>query len=285
MTDYVRHVTPELKPFDPALLARETEKIVCKANRRKYTSFVADPEYQGVVTGYTCGCTLRCVFCGADWSRDYPEKYGEFYSPKEVLEKTYDLTEKCELSPTKTRIRISGAEPTIGRGHLLELLRRFENSEFRFFILETNGTLLGIDKDYAQDLSEFEKIHVRVSLKAGEPREFERKTGANAKNFDTPFQAINNLIESKVRFNVAAMTDPRLMCKEERISLLGRLKNTSPNLKLEEEVVYPYTTTFARLKYAGFDWHQFLLPPQLYKVIKSHKRAFRYFVSLPKGSS
>jgi uncharacterized Fe-S cluster-containing radical SAM superfamily protein len=278
MKGYVRFVTPNLKPFDPVLLAAETTKIVCKGDLRKYTNFVIEPEYEGIVTGYTCGCSLRCVFCGADWSRDYPEKYGDFYSPKDVLKKIYIVTALHGLEPSKTRIRISGAEPTICKEHLLKLLEYVEDSEFRIFILETNGTLLGIDSDYVQDLSRFKKIHVRVSLKAGTPLEFERKTGAIASHFEVPFQAIRNLIEFKVSFSVAAVTDPRLMNKEERECLIRKLRNISTNLNLEEEVMFPYPTTIARLKYAGLNWHQFLIPSQLYKVIKSHNKAFRYFL-------
>jgi len=49
------------------------------------------------------------------------------------------------------KLRVSGAEPTIGKNHLLALLERFEASEFRLFILETNGVLFGVDKDYVQE--------------------------------------------------------------------------------------------------------------------------------------
>lgn len=267
---YTRYVRPGFKHFDPVLLAEETEKIVCKGNKRKYTGFVLDPEYRGIVTGYTVGCSLRCVFCSGDWSRDFPEKCGHFYSPKEVIEKLYNKAEKLE----KKRIRISGAEPTIGKVHLLELLENVENSEFRIFVLETNGTIFGIDQEYVQAISNFKKVHVRVSLKAGTPHDFARKTGAIPESFGIPFEAIKNLIKYNIKFNVAAVTDPRLMSNEERHILLRKLESINPRIlsNLEEEVMLPYRTTLARLQQAGFDWHKYVLPWQIIKIVRKMPR-------------
>lgn len=273
MKRYVRYVKLRFRNFDPVSLARETERIVCNRENRKYTGFVSDPEYQAIVTGYTAGCCLRCVFCSADWSRDYPEKCGHFYSPKEVFEKLSDIAKKFGLK----RLRISGAEPTIGREHLLELLEHVENSRFRIFVLETNGILFGSDKEYVQAISKFRKVHVRVSLKAGTPHEFARRTGAIPGSFNIPFQAIRNLSELGVSFNVAAVTDPRLMSRWERNALLKKLSGIDRKalLNLEDEVILPYRTTLARLRSAGFNWRRYLLPFQLMEVIKRHNRAFR----------
>jgi len=266
MKHYIRYVKPGFKHFDPVLLAKETERIVCKGDERKYSGFVLDPEYRGIVTGYASGCSLRCVFCGGDWSRDYPEKCGHFYSPKEVFKNLYDIAEKFGTK----RLRISGAEPTIGKAHLLELLEYVENSEFRIFVLETNGTLFGVDRDYVQAISKFRKIHVRVSLKAGTPLDFARKTGAIPESFNIPFLAIRNLINSKVKFNVAAVTDPRLMSEEERNILIKKLESIDPTilLNLEEEVMYPYKTTLTRLQQAGFEWRQYLFPWRILKIVR-----------------
>lgn len=276
MERYIRYVRPGFKHFDPVLLAEETRRIVCKGDKRKYTGFVFDPEYQGIVTGYTSGCNLRCVFCGADWSRDYPEKCGRFYSPKEVFEKLLDMREKFGAK----RVRISGAEATIGKAHLLKLLEYVENSEFQIFVVETNGILLGIDRDYVQAISRFRKILVRVSLKAGTPSNFAKRTGAVPESFDVPFEAIRNLIKYKIRFNLGAVTDPRLMCGRERNTLLRRLEGIDPNLllKLQEEMLLPYQTTLARLKQAGIGWHQFLLPSSLMKIYRkmSNSKVFDY---------
>lgn len=267
MKHYVRSVGPGFKHFDPVQLAKETERIVCKGNKRKYTRFILDPEYRGIATGHTSGCSLRCVFCSADWSRDYPEKCGHFYSPEEVFKKLSDIEEK---SGTK-RLRISGAEPTIGKAHILELLEYVENSEFRIFVLETNGTLFGVDKDYVQAISKFRKAHVRVSLKAGTPYDFARKTGAIPESFNIPFEAIRNLIKYEVKFNVAAVTDPRLMGEEEWSLLLKKLESINPNilLSLEEEVMFPYRTALQRLQQAGFEWRQYLFPWRMHTYMQS----------------
>jgi len=276
MEHYTRYVTPGFKHFDPVLLAEETRRIVCKGDKRKYTGFVLDPEYQGIVTGYTSGCNLRCVFCGADWSRDYPEKCGRFYSPKEVFEKLLDMGEKVGAK----RVRISGAEPTIGKAHLLKLLEYVENSEFQIFVIETNGILLGTDRDFVEAMSRFRKVLVRVSLKAGTPNNFARRTGAVPRSFHVPFEAIRSLTRCKIRFNLGAVTDPRLMCRRERSILLRRLEGIDPNLlaKVQEEMLFPYQTTLARLKKAGFGWHKFLLPSPIMKIYQkmSNNKVFDY---------
>jgi len=152
------------------------------------------------------------------------------------------------------KLRISGAEPTLGKEHLLSLLELVENSEFSLFILETNGILFGVDKDYVRKISKFTKPYVRISLKAGTPEAFAKKTGAKPEFFETPFQAIKNLLDCNVSFHVAAMSaDPRIMTKEERMNLLKKLAEIDTKLlsNLEEEVMDAYDSTLARLKYAG----------------------------------
>lgn len=251
MERYPRFVTPGFEPFDPVRLAKETEEIVCMGDKRKYTNFYATGVYGGIATGYTVGCCLRCVFCWVDLSREFPEKYGRFYSPEEAF---HELRKAAYDYRTK-KLRISGAEPTLGKEHLLGLLERVEGSEFTLFILETNGILFGIDESYVTEVSKFKKVHVRVSLKAGTPQAFSQKTGAKSDSFEIPFDAIRNLLKHRARFHVAAMSaDPRIMTPEERISLGQRLTEISPLLakNLEEEVVDPYKTTLTRLEKAHY---------------------------------
>ncbi len=250
LRNYPRYVTPYSAPFDPLQLAIETEKIVCRHDGRKYTGFYVTGVYGGIATGYSCGCCLRCVFCWVDWSRDFPERFGQFYSPSEVLKRLRDAANRAKVK----KLRISGAEPTLGKAHLLSLLEQVERSEFSTFILETNGMLFGTDSDYVKQVARFSKPYVRISLKAGTPEAFTRKTGANQGSFEIPFQAIRNLLRHNVSFHVAAMSaDPRIMSPEERGSLIQRLADIDPRLvsNLEEEVVDPYKTTLARLRYAG----------------------------------
>ena len=247
---YQRYLEPGFTPFDPLELASQTERIACRGDSRKYTKFYCTRVYGGIATGYTCGCCLRCIFCWVNWSRDFPEKYGVFRSPAEAFHQLSRVARKARVS----QLRVSGAEPTLGKSHLLGLLERVENSPFRLFILETNGILIGADPDYAQQIARFKKVHTRVSLKAGTPEAFTRKTGAKPQSFELPFKGIVNLLKAGASFHVAAMSaDPRIIDRHERQSLMARLASIDSALakNLEEEVVDPYHTTLERLQHAG----------------------------------
>lgn len=256
MNSYPRFLSKEFEPYDPVELAQKTEEIVIRGDARKYTDFYATGVYGGIATGYTVGCCLRCYFCWVDWGRDYPEKYGDFFSAKETFENLKRAAYKFGVK----KLRISGAEPTLGREHLLSLLRYVEESEFDLFILETNGILFGADERYVKNVSRFTKPHIRVSLKAGTPEGFEKRTGAKKESFNLPFSAIEYLKNAGISFHVAAMTDRRIMDEEERRALINKLSAIDENLahNLEEENVDPYDTTLKRLKHADvkLNWHR-----------------------------
>jgi len=183
--------------------------------------------------------------------QDFPEKYRRFYSAEEAFERMRDNAKRKGIR----KLRISGGEPTLVRGHLLQILDLVEESEFPLFILETKGILLGADKGYVREISKYEKVHVRISLKAGTPEDFTRKTGAIPEAFELPFRGIENLLDYGVSFHVAAMTaDPRIVTKRERLALARKLAEIDPRLllELEEEVVDPYSTTLRRLELAGY---------------------------------
>ena len=227
MKKYPRFLTPKSELFNPVELANITEQIVCKESKKKYTAFYATGVYGGIATGYACGCCLRCVFCWVDWSREYPEKYGRFYSPKEVFERLSKIAKKYGTN----NCRLSGAEPTLGKEHLLSVLNLVEQSEFKLFILETNGILFGVDEEYVKRVSRFGKVHVRISLKAGTARDFASKTGATNESFELPFEAIKHLIKHKCSFHVAAMSgDTRIMDSNERQSLFCKLAEIDETL-------------------------------------------------------
>lgn len=251
MKTYPRYLTKDFEPYDPIEMAKETEKLACKGNARKYTDFYATGVYGGIATGYTVGCCLRCYYCWVDWSRDFPEKLGDFFTPEKAFENLKEAAYKFGVS----KLRISGAEPTISKEHLLGLLGYIENSEFKLFILETNGMLFGADEDYVKKVSEFKKPHIRVSLKAGTPEGLTRRTGAKPESFELPFKAIKDLLEFGASFHVAAMTDPRVMDVKERSKLIERLAEIHPVLakNLEEERIDPYETTMKRMQFAGVD--------------------------------
>ncbi|MEM2481058.1 MAG: radical SAM protein [Candidatus Hadarchaeales archaeon] len=259
---YQRFLTPASKPFDPIELARETERMVTRKGEegleRKYTDFYSVPVYRGIATGYAVGCCLRCFYCWSDWSRDFPERYGQFYSPRQVAERLFQAAERGVggrwrgLIPKVQKLRLSGCEPTLGKEHLLEVLRLVHRSKY-LFILETNGMLLGTDRAYVRRLAEFkDKLYVRVSFKAATPEGFTFRTGAVGSFWELPFKALRFLLDEGVYARAAAMTDPAVMPAQEREVLISRLEEIDPagdyRRTLEEERVDPYDTTLKRLK-------------------------------------
>jgi uncharacterized Fe-S cluster-containing radical SAM superfamily protein len=264
MKEYQRFLTPNFKPYDPLELARETEKIVTRQGpdglERKYTDFYSVPVYRGIATGYAVGCYLRCIYCWSNWSRDFPERFGEFCSPKEVARRLFKAAEDGivysdywrKLIPKVNKLRLSGCEPTLGKGHLLSIMEHIESSKYELFILETNGILFGADKDYVKKVAEFSsKLYVRVSFKAATPEGFTQRTGAIGEYYELPFKALRHLLDEAIYARAAAMTDPRIMSKEERKILIKRLGEIDPRYKkgeLEEEAMDAYDTSLQRLK-------------------------------------
>lgn len=263
MKEYQRLLTPGFKPFDPLELARETEKIVAREGseglERKYTDFYSVPVYRGIATGYAAGCCLRCVYCWSNWSRDFPERVGRFYSPKEVAQRLFKAAEQGiaysnywrKAIPKINKLRLSGCEPTLGKEHMLSVLEHVEKSNYPFY-LETNGILFGADRGYVKKLSRFSKfIYVRVSLKAATPEGFTQRTGAIGEYCELPFRALRYLLDEGIYARTAAMTDSKVMTKEERKVLIEKLSEIDPRYgkgELEEEVIDVYDTTISRLK-------------------------------------
>ena len=264
-TMYQRFLSPDFSPFNPLKLAEETEKVITREGeeglKRKYLSFYSAPVYRGIATGYAVGCCLRCFYCWANWSRDFPEKCGDFYSPRKAAHNLFEAAEKGIVSPGWERfrglkidkLRLSGCEPTLGKEHLLRLLEYVMQSRYPLFILETNGILLGSDTDYVERLAAFkEKLYVRVSFKAATPEGFETRTGAVGKYYELPFNALQYLLDNGIYAKAAAMTDSRVMPKEERDILLHRLDEIDPKSDyfhtLEEEGIDLYDTTVKRIK-------------------------------------
>ena len=120
-------------------------------------------------------------------------------------------------------------------------------------MLKTNGIILSNGRDYVRRLSEFkDKLYVRVSFKAATPEGFTLRTGALGKYYELPFKALRYLLDEGIYARAAAMTDPKVMPKEERKLLIQMLDEIDPKANypktLEEEVIDTYDTTIARLK-------------------------------------
>ena len=265
MEKYQRLLTKGFKPFNPLELAKETEKVVTRQGNegleRKYTDFYSVPVYRGIATGYAAGCCLRCIYCWSNWSRDFPEKFGSFYSPVQVAQKLFKAAEEGivyshywrRLISKVNKLRLSGCEPTIGKEHLLAVLKFVKESKYPLFILETNGIILGNDRDYVKRLADFkDKLYVRVSFKAATPEGFTQRTGAMGEFYELPFKALKYLLDEGIDARAAAMTDSRIMPKEERELLIQILDEIDSKANyantLEEEVIDAYDTTLKRLK-------------------------------------
>lgn len=233
--------------YDPVALAKETERIVINENRRKYYRKARGEKwYSGISSAYCCGCNLRCVFCWSGFPRDNPDKIGEFYTPQQV----YRELREVALKHGYKQLRMTGNEPTIGKDHLLGILREVDREDLSF-ILETNGILIGNDRHYSEQLSDFKNLHVRVSLKATDPQKFHRLTGATQESFNLQLAALKNLLDVGVSFHPAIMMS--FITSDGYEQLKNNLQTIDKTLvsNLEEEHVIMYPPVVERLKQAG----------------------------------
>ena len=100
---YQRFLTSDFQPYDPVILAKETEKIVTNESpeglERKYVSIYSAPVYGGIATGYAVGCCLRCIHCWGNWSRDFPENVGSFYTPVKLAKRLFKAADEGITAP------------------------------------------------------------------------------------------------------------------------------------------------------------------------------------------
>ncbi|HPN24980.1 MAG TPA: radical SAM protein [Syntrophales bacterium] len=230
--------------YDPVRKAEETLRVVCRGDSRKYYRFRAARFYGGIATADCVGCCLRCLFCWAWDEAVTPGTSGQFCSPAEVSGKLLGIARKKDFR----RLRISGNEPTLARGHLIRVLEhippRYE------FILETNGILIGNDPSYARDLARFPSLLVRVSLKGMNEEEFSRLTGAEPGAFLLQIKALENLIEAGARAYPAVMasfsTAENVRKLQKRLAAVG-----FDEMEVEELVLYGNAEK--RLRKAGIN--------------------------------
>ncbi len=237
--------------YDPLKLTEAVRKIVVRSEReielRKYYRFRGGRWYGGIATADSVGCNLRCKFCWSWRPRDNMSKYGRFYTPKEVYIKLVNIASKRGYR----QLRVSGGEPTIGRKHLIQLLELLEGTNY-LFILETNGILLGAQRDYVKELSKFKNnIHVRVSLKGCTSEEFAKLTGAEPEAFNLQLKALKNLIDYGVSTHPAVMLS--FSSKESLELLIEKLREIDDELveELEPEYVFLYPHVVKLLKKHG----------------------------------
>lgn len=227
--------------YDPVVRHRAIEKLVVRqvgnVQERKYWRFRYGRWYGGIVTADAIGCGLFCKFC---WVSDPvmfgPAEVGQYYRPEKVAEILIRMAKRGSLD----KVRVSGAEPTIGKEHLLSLLQCFRGKGL-LFILETNGILLGYDKDYAESLAEYPFAHVRVSIKGCSEEEFSQLTGAKPEGFKLQLKALKNLLDYGVSCHPAVMAS--FSREEDILKLSDRLREIdrglAENLEIEYVILYP----------------------------------------------
>jgi uncharacterized Fe-S cluster-containing radical SAM superfamily protein len=218
------------------------EKLVTRAGvdgqERKYYRVRSARWYGGIVTADCVGCGLLCKFCWvSDSVMTRPADVGKFYTSIQIAGELDTLAKRKHLN----QLRVSGGEPTIGKRHLLELLGQLQNKGYNF-ILETNGILIGHDENYARDLSKYNFIHTRISLKGCNEQEFATLTGAKPEGFKLQLKSLQYLIEARVRCHPSVITS--FSTERNLHNLIEQLKQINPNLvqnlELEELILYPH---------------------------------------------
>ncbi len=229
-------------PYDPVKRHIVIEKLVTRigseGQERKYYRIRPARWYGGIVTADCVGCGLLCRFC---WVSDIvmkrPADVGDFFTSKKAAESLISLAKKCKLD----LLRVSGGEPTIGKQHLLALLESLQDTGYRF-ILETNGIPLAYDEGYAESLAKYDFVHVRVSLKGCNEKEFALLTGAKPEGFTLQLKALQKLADAEVSCHPAVMAS--FSTKKSLQSLLQRIRQISPRLadevEIEELILYPH---------------------------------------------
>ncbi len=233
-------------PYDPIELSGKIEEKVVRGEKRKYYRFRSTKFYGGIATADCVGCNLMCRFCWSEKPRMNPGEVGSFYSPSKVAEKLEDIARENDYN----KARISGNEPTIGGSHLLSVLDEFEDSGLRF-ILETNGILIGADSSFAEKLSRFKNLIVRVSLKGADREHFQKLTGSEKKGFDLQLKSLQNLVDNDCSCRAAVIRDFLEEDSEKELrKKLGKIRlRLARDLEFEKLKLYPHVKK--RLKKHG----------------------------------
>ena len=217
------------------------------AEERRYYRFRGGRWYGGIATGDVVGCNLRCGFCWG-WRRaSHIMVPARFYRPEEVFRKLTSIVERRGYR----LVRLSGGEPTLSRKHLLSLLDLFEDTGL-WFILETNGILIGADEGYAEELAQHRRLVVRVSLKGTNEEEFHKLTLARPEFFRYQLKALENLVDAGLE--PGEQVYPAVMLSfsppENYAALRERLAEIHPELarEVDEEyvILYPHVVEIMR---------------------------------------
>jgi len=239
--------TKTMKGYDPIKLTKKMESIVVDGNKRKYAKLSRPLRfYGGTTSAVEVGCNLRCKFCFSDKPVFRPQSTGKFYSPEEVFNALVNGAKRYGHK----LISASASEGTLGRQHLFELLGLVEKSKY-VYILETNGMTLGNDKSFAEQLTSYKNLHVRVSIKGTSQEEYHQLTDAIPESYELPFRALKHLIDAGVSCNACVMVS---FSNNEGIQNVERkLFELHPGLlkSLEKERITPFPKVAERLAKNG----------------------------------
>ena len=251
--------------YDAVARHESIEKLVVSDvgewQERKYWRFRCDRWYGGIVTADAVGCGLVCKYC---WVSDRvmlgPAEAGKFYRPNTVASILMSMARRRRLD----QLRVSGGEPTIGKSHFLQLLDNLDGRGLRF-ILETNGILIGNDATYAKELSKYGFIHVRVSLKGCNEKEFTTLTGAKPEGFTLQLKALEHLLHASVSCHPAVMvsfsTEESLQYLTQRLTGIG--PTLAQELEIEELILYPQVER--KIRKQGLKYHTAYTPSNVPK--------------------
>lgn len=180
--------------YDPIERALTISKKVCRCiegvEERLYYRFRGGKWYGGIASADVIGCNMSCKFCWSYYFKDNLGK-GMWFNPRSVADKLLYIAWRNNYK----YVRLTGGEPTLCRKHLMDVASIIV-AEDKYFILETNGILLGHDKKYAEEIADLGKVIVRVSFKGVTPEEFRKLTGAKKDAWYLQLRALKNLIDA-----------------------------------------------------------------------------------------
>jgi uncharacterized Fe-S cluster-containing radical SAM superfamily protein len=232
-------------PFDPIKRAEASESLVMKDDKRRYYRFRAAPYYGGIATADAVGCSFLCAYCWNYGRNLNPSHFGAFFSSENVASNLLSIAGKKGLH----LYRITGSEPILGGAsfqHLLNVLQiLFREDPHSIFILETNGFILGLKKEWVNNLK-FQNIQIRISIKGANLGSFEKISGAKKKFFYHPFIALKELEDKGIKAWTAVMMD--FFNDDEIQNLKNILKEYKIKSKLEFETLEDYPFVIENLK-------------------------------------
>jgi len=104
------------------------------------------------------------------------------------------------------------------------------------------GIPIAYDENYAEEISRYDFVHVRVSLKGCNEEEFSMLTGAKPEGFKLQLKSLEKLVEADVSCHPSIMAS--FSPRENLDALIKRLGRISPELarevEIEELILYPH---------------------------------------------